>query len=140
MSLEHRAWIEALADSLTECADAYRDRLQLGIRQGELDQDHARVCFDDEMLLRERASGLYADAASLIIQEIDAGHSELIRLLKQASERLRAVQRVVDIGSLIGDLLTLATGVAAANPGSVIVALGQIRSQLADLSTTNQSA
>jgi hypothetical protein len=59
MALANSKQIEALADSLTSCADSIHGRLMKAIKAKELSLSEAHVIFQDETILRQREQPLY---------------------------------------------------------------------------------
>ena len=138
--------IEALADSLVACADALHTRLMRAIRAaapgtpgvaGSIDQGlsqgAAQALFENEVALRQRANGLYLDAATLAATGLDGQQQLLLDLTAQAQEKIRKINRLKDMIDITGDLLALGAAVAAGQPEHLAAPLEKIRRHLAAL-------
>jgi hypothetical protein len=139
--------LEALADSLAACADALHTRLMRAIRNsapatpivpGNLDhglsQGAAQALFENEVALRQRANGLYLDAAVLAATGLDGRQQQLLELTAQAQEKIRKIKRLKDMIDITGELLALGAAVAAGQPEHLAAPLEKIRQHLAALS------
>jgi hypothetical protein len=141
--------IEALADSLSACADELHTRLMRAIRAGAgvpgapppvpgsvdqgLSQGAAQALFENEVALRQRANGLYLDAALLAASGLDGQQHLLLDLTAEAQERIRKINRLKDLIDITGDLLALGAAVAAGQPEHLAAGLEKIRRHLAAL-------
>lgn len=135
------AEVEALADQISACADQLHARLEAaaaaaaGASLPAAAAARQRVMLETllaaEQDLRQRANGLYADAAAAIVAGLDEPQREVIRLTAAAAEKIRSIARLGDTLGLVAGLLALAGGVASAQPGPVLAALETIRLQLA---------
>ena len=128
--------IEALADQLTACADALHARIMNGIKAknggpvSDADQAAARALLDDEQLLRERANGLYADAATCIVKTLGKPQAHVMALAAAAAEKLRKIQTIGDATSLVASLLGLAAAAATGQPLPILGALQTVGDRL----------
>src|SRR4051812_33347961 len=100
------AQVEALADGLSACAD----QLHAGIKEeaaaiaAMLDGSAARAqrraaaerLLDAEQELRQRANGLYADAAAAVVVKLGKPQQAVIALTQAAAEQIRRI-------TLLGD-------------------------------------
>ncbi|MBA5636021.1 hypothetical protein H3H37_03025 [Duganella sp. LX20W] len=145
--------IEALAERLSACADALHARLMKAIRaattaapapagpqpargasidQG-LSQGAAQALFENEVALRQRANGLYLDAATLAASGLAGAEQQLLALTAQAAERIRTLDRLRDLIDLAAELLQLGAAVASGAPEHLAAPLEKIKQHLADL-------
>ena len=147
--------IEALAERLSACADALHARLMKAIRaattsapapapagppparglsidQG-LSQGAAQALFENEVALRQRANGLYLDAATLAASGLAGPAQQLLALTAQAAERIRTLDRLRDLIDLAAELLQLGAAVASGAPEHLAAPLEKIKQHLADL-------
>ncbi len=145
--------IEALAERLSACADALHARLMKAIRattpgqqppgrqpagpgasidQG-LSQGAAQALFENEVALRQRANGLYLDAAVLAASGLAGTQQQLLAVTQQAGERIRTLDRLRDLIDLAAELLQLGAAVAAGAPEHLAAPLEKIKQHLADL-------
>jgi hypothetical protein len=127
--------IEALADSLSASADALHARLMRAIRQrppathatdlGQpaepvFTQAAAQALFENEVILRQRANGLYLEAATLAAAGLGGLQQQLLDVAAQAQEKIRKIDRIKDLIALTGELLSLAAAVASGAPERLV--------------------
>ncbi|MGZ3181319.1 MAG: hypothetical protein ACXU8N_02670 [Telluria sp.] len=111
--------VEATADELTAGADAIHQRLvkELAQRRGvpPTDEEQAayRALFEEEVALRERANGMYADAAAMVVATFAVPQEHVSELTRQAAEKIRTITRIGDavgvaaaLGGFAGAILT----------------------------------
>lgn len=142
--LSTAAQIEALADQLFICADELHSRLKreaanLAGMPSEAPGDNAawarrhaalEALFDDEQVLRQRANGLYADAATAVVRNLGKPQQHIIALTHAAAEQIRNIGLIGDAVGLVAGLLALAGAVAIAKPTPILEALDTVRVQL----------
>lgn len=134
--LANVAQIEALADQLSACADEIHARVMKDIKArnggdfSEAEQATARALLDDEVLLRQRANSLYADAATYVVKTLGKPQQHVIELTVAAAEKIRRIGLIGDVVGLVGGLLSLAGAAATGQAAPILVALGKIRTQL----------
>lgn len=122
-----------LADGLSLVADQLHERIMHEIRgyDGRSVPDKVkegmRKLLDDEMLLRQRANSLYADAAAFVIQGLDQPQSKLVALTADAAHKIRRIGVIAEVTGLVGGLLLLAGAVASGKPSPVVLAIEKIR-------------
>jgi hypothetical protein len=133
--------IVELADHLSACADQIHERVMRDIKAykgqpvPEAQQDAARALLDDEVVLRQRANGLYADAAASIVRTLGKSQAHIVALTADAAEKIRKITLIGDITGLVGGLLALAGAAASGQAVPVIAALEKIRVQLKAIET-----
>lgn len=123
--------IEALADSLSACADELHQRIMKAIRknppgaappqtQGDMEagisHGAAQALFENEVALRQRANSLYVDAAVLAAAGLGATQRELLDLVAVARRRIRHANMLKDLIGITADMLGLAAAIAAGKP------------------------
>ncbi|WP_229440747.1 hypothetical protein [Massilia sp. BSC265] len=124
--------IVELADHLSACADRIHERVMKEIRSygggavPEKVQASARALFDDEVLLRQRANGLYADAATLIVKGLGKQQAHLVKLTADAAEKIRKIGVIGEVTGLVGGLLALAGAAATGQPVTILAAIDKI--------------
>jgi hypothetical protein len=122
-----------LADGLSTIADRLHERILREIRSYDDRgvpvpvQDAMRRLLDDEMVLRQRANTLYADAAAFVIQGLDQPQSRLNALTAAAAEKIRRVGVIGEVTGLVGGLLSLAGAVTTGHPTPIVLALEKIQ-------------
>ena len=122
-----------LADQLSAFADKLHERIMADIRDHgtgrfpEHTQDVLRALLDDEMLLRQRANSLYADAAAFVIRDLGRPQGQLVGLTKDAAQKIRRIGVIGEATGLVGGLLSLAGAAMAGHPAGVVLALDKIR-------------
>lgn len=110
--------IEALADSLSASADALHTRLMSALRQKPpaVAQPLAQTLFENEVALRQRANGLYLEAAVLAASGLGGTQKQLLDVTARAQDKIRKIEHVKDLIQLTGELLSLAAAIAAGKP------------------------
>jgi len=130
------AEIEALADQMSRAADAIHQRVmkEINSRSGgvfsDAEQAAARALLDDEILLRQRADGLYADAATYVVQSLAVSQQQLIALTTAAAEKIHTINRIAAVTGLAGALLRLAGAVATGNAVPIVAAIERLSKQV----------
>lgn len=122
-----------LADGLSTIADRLHERILREIRSYDDRgvpvpvQDAMCRLLDDEMVLRQRANTLYADAAAFVIQGLGQPQSRLNALTAAAAEKIRRIGVIGEVTGLVGGLLSLAGAVAAGQPTPIVLAIEKIQ-------------
>ncbi|MRX08924.1 hypothetical protein GJ697_13865 [Pseudoduganella sp. FT25W] len=129
-----QAQIEALADNLSANADALHRRLMRAIRTPSPDgalpgisQGVAQALFENEVALRQRANGLYLDAAVLAATGLGTQQQQLLDLTALAQQKIDRIDRLKDLVDLAGELLSLGAAVAAGKPEHVLSPLEKLK-------------
>jgi hypothetical protein len=128
--------VEALADQLSVIADELHKRIMKEVQRvrGEAPsatrQAAVRALFDNELVLRQRANSLYADAASLIVAALGQPQRHLAELTTAAAEKIRKIAVIKDMTGLVAGVLALAGAAATGQPAPIILALEKIKHQL----------
>lgn len=141
--LENVAQIEALADQLSAIADDIHTRVMRDIRSHDggpinaTEQAIARALLEDEILLRQRANGLYAEAATYVVQSLGISQQQLIQLTMDAGEKIRKIDRIGSIAGLAGALLMLAGAVATGKVPAIVAAVERISKQVKRVKATS---
>ena len=126
--------VEALADQLSALADEIHQRVLRDIkeRNGKLSEDEqqlARKLFDDELLLRQRANGLYADAATLVVKSLGKSQAHVMALTVAAGEKIRKIGMIASMTGLVASILGLAGAVATGQVAPIVLAIEKLRKQ-----------
>ena len=103
-----------------------------GIDQG-ISQGAAQALFENEVALRQRANGLYLDAAALAAGGLGGMQRQLLDLNAQARETIRKVDRLKDLIGITSELLALGAAVASGKPERIVTPYTQLKSLLDDL-------
>lgn len=127
MALADATQIVDFADALTRSADGIHDRLLIAIRNNEVDHPTAQMIFQDESILRQRADGLYIDAAACVVAGLDEEQKSVIDLVDTANAGMRKIKDMARFIDLVADLLLLAAATYAAKPRPIIAALKEVR-------------
>lgn len=131
--------VEALADQLSACADELHARILQDLRSQGTGPDGdgalaaARALFDDELVLRQRANALYADAAASIVKGLGQSQQQVAALTAEAAEKIRKIAVIQDVTGLVGGLLQLAGAAATGKPAPIIAALETVRKKVKSL-------
>jgi hypothetical protein len=135
-----QADIEALADSLSACADALHTRLMRAIRQQapgstepKITQAAAQALFDNEVALRQRANGLYLDAGRLAASGLGGAQLQMLDVTARARQQIDKIDRLKDLIDITAELLALGGAIAAGKPEHVAAPLEKIKRHLAAL-------
>ena len=138
--------IVELADQLSACADQLHERIMRDIRayDGGIVPTHvqatARALLEDELLLRQRANGLYADAATYVVKSLGKSQQGVVALTTAAAEKIRKIARIGDITGLVAGLLHLAGAAATGQAASVLTALDKIHTHVKAIETSKAPA
>jgi uncharacterized protein YgfB (UPF0149 family) len=130
------AQIEALADQLSYCADEIHRRVMKDIHghngspASDAEQAIARALLDDEQLLRQRANGLYADAATYTVQSLGKSQQQIVKLTAEAAEKIRKIGKIANAATLVGGLLSLAGAVATGQAVAIVKAIEKVSKQV----------
>jgi hypothetical protein len=130
------AQIVELADQLSACADQLHERIMRDIRayDGGIVPAHvqatARALLEDELILRQRANGLYADAATYVVKSLGKSQQGVVALTTAAAEKIRKIALIGDVTGLVAGLLQLAGAAATGQAASVITALDKIHTNI----------
>ncbi len=128
--------IVELADQLTACADQLHERIMRDIRayDGGIVPAHvqatARALLEDELVLRQRANGLYADAATYVVKSLGKSQAGVVALTTAAADKIRKIALIGDVTGLVAGLLQLAGAAATGQAVSVITALDKIHTNI----------
>jgi hypothetical protein len=128
--------IEALADQLSAIADEIHARVVKSVKAHggkpvpEAEQAAARALIDQELELRQRASGLHADAALLVVHSLGKSQAHVLALTAQAAERIRKIAYIGQVTGLVASVLGLAAAAASAQPVAIIGAIEKVRTSI----------
>ncbi|GGC01286.1 hypothetical protein [Pseudoduganella buxea] len=136
--------IEALADSLSACANELHQRIMRAIRRNGQDrieggedegneagggaasgitQADAQALFDQEVALRQSANSLYVDSARLAVAGLAIPGQQLLSLAARARETIRRIDRAKEIAGIAGSLIGVAAAILSAHPQNLATAL-----------------
>ena len=138
--------IVELADQLSACADQLHERIMRDIRawDGGIVPAHvqasARALLEDELLLRQRANGLYADAATFVVKSLGKSQQGVVALTTAAAEKIRKIALIGDVTGLVAGLLSLAGAAATGQAAPIILALDKIHTHIKDIESHGKSA
>jgi hypothetical protein len=128
------AQIEALADELSASADQIHTRVMKEIKAHDAftdaEQAMLRGLLDDEVLLRQRANSLYADAATYVVKALGKPQQHVLELTAAAAEKIRKIAVVGNAVGLVAGLLSLAGAVATGQAAPILAALAKIHTQI----------
>ena len=130
------AQIEVLANQLSAIADEIHVRVMkdIGAHNGspvsEAEQAIARGLLEDEILLRQRANSLYAEAATYMVKSLGQSQQKIVELTADAAEKIRKIGRIADITGLVGGVLMLAGAAATGNAAPIVVAIERVSKQV----------
>lgn len=132
-----------LADQLSAAADQIHDRVMREIRayQGgpvpEAKQNAARALLDDELVLRQRANGLYADAATYVVRSLGKSQQHVIALTTDAAQKIKTIGEIGNAISLVARLLGIAAAAATGQAAPIMLSLEALKHQLDWMAATS---
>ena len=135
------AQIVELADQLSACADQLHERIMRDIRAHDDGivpahvQATARALLEDELVLRQHANGLYADAATYVVKSLGKSQQGVVALTTAAAEKIRKIALIGDVTGLVAGLLQLAGAATSGQAASVITALDKIYTNIKAIET-----
>jgi hypothetical protein len=138
--------IVELADQLSACADQLHERIMREIRAHDgravpaRVQATARALLEDELLLRQRANGLYADAATFVVKSLGKSQQGVLALTAAAAGKIRKIALIGDVTGLVAGLLGLAGAAATGQAAPIILALDKIHTHIKDIDTHGKPA
>jgi hypothetical protein len=138
--------IEALADSLSDSADALHKRIMRAIRQNDaapgqsITHAEAQALFEQEVMLRQQANTLYADAVRYASGGLAVPGRELLELAARARDRIRRIDRAKELAGVAAALLGAAAAVASRRPEGLAPALEALKAHLEALQDTDTPA
>ncbi|QCP15001.1 hypothetical protein FCL38_29490 [Pseudoduganella umbonata] len=138
--------IEALADSLSDSADALHKRIMAAIRKNattpgqSISHAEAQALFEQEIALRQQANALYADATGFAARGLAIPARDLLDLAARARERIRRIERARELAGIASALLNAAAAIAALKPEAVAPALEDLKAHLEALPDTDKTA
>jgi len=129
-SVEH---VVELADSVVHIADQLHERIleEIACYQDRTMPDSQKAVMhalmDDELLLRQRAQALYAEATTCVIHGLDQPQRHLMALTAAAAEQIRHIGVIAETTGLVGEILSLVGGIATGQLSQVKAALENIK-------------
>ena len=140
-ALSNMQCVVDLADSMVCIADDLHERILQEIAgyndrtMPDAQQALMRALTDDERLLRQYAHALYADAATVVIQDLKEPQHRLMALTAEAAEKIRRIGVIGEVTGLIGGILLLVGSIARGQFSKVGAALEKIQLHNATLKT-----
>jgi len=128
--------IVQFADQLMACADALHERIMHDIQayQGgpvpPKAQEAARKLLDDEQVLRQRADGMIADAATLVVHSLAKSQLHILKVTADAGEKLQKLTKLYDAMGIVGRLLEITGAIATGNPAIILRSLEDMHHML----------
>lgn len=129
-SVEH---VVELADSVVYIADQLHARIleEIACYQDRTMPDSQKAVMhalmDDELLLRQHAQALYAEATTCVIHGLDQPQRHLMALTAAAAEQIRHIGVIAETTGLVGEILSLVGGIATGRLSQVEAALHNIK-------------
>ena len=137
--LSSPADIEALADQLSAIADEIHRRVVKSVKAHggkpvpQAEQNAARALLDAEYELRQRADGLYADAATLVVAALGKSQAHVLALTAAAAETIRKIGYIGQAVGLVASVIGLAAAAGTGQPVAIIGAIDKVRSSIKGL-------
>ena len=129
-TMEH---VVELADSVVHIADQLHERIleEIACYQDRIMPDSQKAVMhtlmDDELLLRQHAQALYAEATTYVIHGLDQPQRHLMALTAAAAEQIRHIGVIAETTGLVGEILSLVGGIATCRLSQVEAALESIK-------------
>lgn len=127
MALTTQAQIETVAAELNNCADIIHERLMKAVKRKEIARADAQLIFQDEIILRQKANGLYIDAANSVVIGLMETQKSLLDTIGLAKQKLRKIRDIATFIDLTADLIVLAAAISTAKPPAILAALKEIK-------------
>src|SRR5690554_596763 len=138
MALATQAQIEAVAAELTQCADIVHERLMKGVKRKEIERHEAQLVFQDEIILRQKANGLYIDAANCVVANLAETQKSLLTTIDTAEQKLKKIKDITAFIDLTADLIVLAAAINAAKPSAILAALKEVKKDVENMKEAAQ--
>lgn len=141
--LSTQADIEALADQIRTIADEIHARVVKSVdaHQGkpvpQAEQAAARALIDHELELRQRASGLYAEAAGLVVKSLGKSQAHVLAQTAAAAEKIRKIGHLGHVIGVVAGVLTLAAAASSGQPVTILAALEKLRTSIKGVKDTS---
>jgi hypothetical protein len=138
--------IEALADSLSDSANALHKRIMSAIRKNAstdgqaISHAEAQALFGQEIALRQQANALYADAAGFAAGGVAAPVRALLGLAAHARERIRRIDRAKELSGIASALLNAAAALASLRHEALASALEDLKEHIEALQDIDKTA
>lgn len=133
MALANRAQIEAIAAELTKCADVVHERIMHEVKQKKMGLHEAQLIFQDEVILRQKANGLYIDAANCVVEGLAETQKSLLATIETAKQKLKNIKDITAFIDLTADLIVLAAAINTAKPSAIIAALKEVKEDVEEI-------
>lgn len=127
MALSTAAEIEALADKLTESADAMHEKVLSAAKSRTISQEEAQEAFDQLSSLRMDADSLYTDAINKVLEGMESTQDELMGVIEEAKGKIEKIDRISDGLVVIAKLLTLAAQVQSGEAKGALSTVKELR-------------
>lgn len=127
MALSTAAEIEALADKLTESADAMHAKVLSAAKSRTISQEEAQEAFDQLSSLRMDADSLYTDAINKVLEGMESTQDELMGVIEEAKGKIEKIDRISDGLMVIAKLLTLAAQVQSGEAKEALSTVKELR-------------
>jgi hypothetical protein len=140
-ALSNMQYVVDLADSVVRIANDLHERILLeiadyhGRTMPDAQKALMRALTDDELLLRQYAHALYANAATCVIHGLAQPQHRLIQLTTDAAEKIRRIGVIGEVTGLVGGILLLVGSIAKGQFSQVGAALEKIQLHNAALKT-----
>ena len=142
-NMEH---VVDLADSVVCIADDLHERIlqEIASYNGRTMPDAQkallRALTDDELLLRQYAHALYANATTFVIPDLAQPQHRLMALTAEAAEKIRRIGVIGEVTGLVGGILLLVGSIARGQFSQVGTALEKMQRHNAALKTLKPSS
>ncbi|WP_331345665.1 hypothetical protein [Cellvibrio sp. UBA7661] len=108
------------------------------IKRKEIERADAQLIFQDEIVLRQKANGLYIDAANCVVSELVESQKSMMNTIGTARQRLKNIKNIAMFIDLTADLIVLAAAISAAKPPAILAALKEIKKDCEEMSQSTK--
>ena len=132
-ALSNMQYVVDLADSVVSIANDLHERIlqEIASYNGRTISDVQKALLhaltDDELLLRQYAHALYANAAASVIHDLAQPQHRLMALTTEAAEKIRHIGVISEVTGLVGGILLLVGSIARGQFSQVGAALEKIQ-------------
>ena len=136
MALANQSQIETIAAELTKCADVVHERIMHEVKRKKMGLHQAQLIFQDEVILRQKANGLYIDAANCVVEGLAETQKSLLTTIDTAKQHLKNIKDITAFIDLTADLIVLAAAINAAKPSAILAALKEVKEDVENMKET----
>ena len=123
--------LQKFAQGLSDCADAFNERIKAELTGGNISPEEAFLRLSKERLLREVANSLFLQAALKTINGLAESQANIDAAIGAAQAKIKSFQAFAKSLELVADLIALGTAVFAGKLPPIVAALSEVKTDLA---------